>query len=418
MSIPLVPSLKAWYDLPGIKTMASILDGADNNTGTEKYIKLITKLAQYNPDTDKFNYPVSTKMLEVIKNQLFDNKGNVNLEVGNKIATIILNKLGIGDMDEKEPLARLSSLFEPEWRGSFRNHFLRGIETDRVGLVDAYIKRRYKFAYDTTINAIQNKINTYSNDPTISDYDRQYIINYLKTLKYNINQMTEEDYFKRSRFLSPKEMEQAQKLLKTNPKFKDQMLDLELEKKFGKIEHINKQATITTNTSTDNPFNRTQKAPQSTDLVKVIIYIIIAIIVAYIVYRIVKWLYRWYKKRKAQKANKLESYCYNYSRLLNLCEADETHQIGSIYNSYMNQVISFLKKVFGSIEFIMKHIYNLLSLESVKLYQKFTSMFNKHKSIEELKKDYTDVCNNIKQYSSSVYLKDKLDGITNILPKV
>ena len=159
-------------------------------------------------------------------------------------------------------------------------------------------------------------------------------------------------------------------------------------------------------------------AQTKTDWVKIAIYIIIAIIVAYIVYRIVKWLYRWYKKRKAQKANKLESYCYNYSRLLNLCEADETHQIGAIYNSYMNRVISFFKKAFGSIEFIMKHIYNLLSLGSAKLYQKFTSMFNKHKPIEELKKDYTDVYNNIKQYSSSVYLKNKLNGITNILPKV
>ena len=159
-------------------------------------------------------------------------------------------------------------------------------------------------------------------------------------------------------------------------------------------------------------------AQTKTDWIKITIYIIIAIIVAYIIYRIVKWLYRWYKKRKAQKANKLESYCYNYNRLLNLCEADETHQIGAIYNSYMNRVISFFKKVFGSIEFIMKHIYNLVSLGSAKLYQKFTSMFNKHKPIEELKKDYTDVCNNIKQYSSSVYLKDKLDGIANILPKV
>ena len=158
-------------------------------------------------------------------------------------------------------------------------------------------------------------------------------------------------------------------------------------------------------------------ANKKTDWVKIAIYVIIAIIVAYIIYRIVKWLYRWYKKRKTAKQLQNESVSYNFFNY-RLCEADETHQIGKLYNSMMSPIINFFKRVFSGSLSVLSYISNMISNFSKKVYQLFTNTFRQKKPMDKLKQEYSTISNKINNLCKSPILRSKLDNIQTVLPKV
>lgn len=400
-------------------------------------VKFFTKALQYNPNTDMFDYPVSKETIDsVAQNFYLDKSGKISnnsWEFLNKISTPILNKLGIsGDVHATDNSNRIGAIFFP-WSNSLRAKFLDKSNTlvpdDSylnnpnlwLNKLNGYFERRYNFATNKALNAINERIKTYQSDPNLYPFQKDELCAHLKGLKYDIEQLSKGDY-ELSR-LSPERYTELQKLLRTRSEYQGRQIELIMKKRFGddyralsshQAEIIKAQQNQPNNNLGTNPFQNQNK----TDWVQITIYVIIAIIVAYIIYRIIKWLYRWYKKRKAQKANKIESSYYNYTRLLNLCETDETHQVGVIYNSYMNPIINFFKEVFSSVQVVMKYIYSMLSLGSKKLSQWFTTMFNKNKPIDDLKKEYRDMCNNIQRYSNSVYLRDQVPGIMKVLPKV
>lgn len=154
-----------------------------------------------------------------------------------------------------------------------------------------------------------------------------------------------------------------------------------------------------------------------TDWIKVTIYIVIAIIILYIVYRILKWLYKWYKKRRSAKQLQKESACYDFFNY-RLCEAEERHQVGKLYNSMIRPIIDFFKNIFAGTLSVLYYITNTITKASKTVYQRFTNKFKQNSSIASLKTEYTSVLNKINNLSSSQLLNTKLGNIQTVLPKI
>lgn len=187
------------------------------------------------------------------------------------------------------------------------------------------------------------------------------------------------------------------------------------EKEAEKYAQINKYKDLMSRQE-DELTKQYASQANKTDWVKVTIYIIIAIIVAYIVYRIVKWLYRWYKKRKASKQlQKNESVNYNFFNY-RLCEADESHIVGKIYNSMITPIVNFFKKIFSGS--VLSYITSTISKFSGKIYQWFTKIFRDKKPVEELKDQYNQTLNAINELSKNPLLRNKISSITNVMPEL
>ena len=230
-----------------------------------------------------------------------------------------------------------------------------------------------------------------------------------KALKRAEEYFNKEDFYEFRDKLSKKgyeiDRDDNGKILITNP-----------EKEAEKYAQINKYKDLTARQEDELTKQYAAQANQ-TDWVKIAIYVIIAIIVAYIIYRIVKWLYRWYKKRKTAKQLQNESVSYNFFNY-RLCEADETHQIGKLYNSMMSPIINFFKRVFSGSLSVLSYISNMISNFSKKVYQLFTNTFRQKKPMDKLKQEYSTISNKINNLCKSPILRSKLDNIQTVLPKV
>jgi len=181
-----------------------------------------------------------------------------------------------------------------------------------------------------------------------------------------------------------------------------------------KEKNLNRDSSSNNIVSNNSSSSQSSSPSDSTDWGKVAIYTIVAIIVAYIVYKIVKWLYNWYKKRKSNKT--YESF-YSVSSFI-ICEADETHQVGSIYNIMMSPIIKFFKSVFKGISAIISFIMKTIAWGASKLYKWFTSIFKSNNSTEELKDQYNNTISRINKIANTSVLKDKVSNVVKSMPKL